>query len=183
MKFQPYFESGFPYGHDQWISHAGTAWATMGLARAAEEDLASQPRASAADPFVGTYVFNAAKSTMSGAPATAEMVLTISDEGDHLVVIPSGRTVDGAPLTGRLIVPKAGGTVLPPQGMVDYDSTVITRPNARTIQVVRMRQGKELTRILLEVSPDGRTLTRAIRATSPQGHPIEGLSVLERRQP
>ena len=28
---QPYFESGFPYGTDQWISAAGTAWATMAL--------------------------------------------------------------------------------------------------------------------------------------------------------
>jgi ankyrin repeat protein/mono/diheme cytochrome c family protein len=28
---QPYFESGFPYGHDQWISAAGTAWASMAL--------------------------------------------------------------------------------------------------------------------------------------------------------
>jgi hypothetical protein len=36
-KFQPYFESGFPYGHDQWISAAATAWAAMGLARAIEE--------------------------------------------------------------------------------------------------------------------------------------------------
>ena len=32
MKIQPYFESGFPYGHDQWISQAATAWATIGLA-------------------------------------------------------------------------------------------------------------------------------------------------------
>jgi hypothetical protein len=30
-KFQPYFESGFPYGGDQWISSAGTAYATMAL--------------------------------------------------------------------------------------------------------------------------------------------------------
>ena len=30
-KFQPYFESGFPYGGDQWISNAGTAWAVAGL--------------------------------------------------------------------------------------------------------------------------------------------------------
>jgi ankyrin repeat protein len=34
--FQPYFESGFPYGHDQWISAAGTAWASMALAMAHE---------------------------------------------------------------------------------------------------------------------------------------------------
>lgn len=34
--FQPYFESGFPYGHDQWISTAGTAWASMALAAVTE---------------------------------------------------------------------------------------------------------------------------------------------------
>jgi ankyrin repeat protein len=28
---QPYFESGFPYGYDQWISAAGTSWATIAL--------------------------------------------------------------------------------------------------------------------------------------------------------
>ena len=33
-KFQPYFESGFPHGHDQWISAAATAYAVMALAPA-----------------------------------------------------------------------------------------------------------------------------------------------------
>ena len=31
-KFQPYFESGFPYEHDQWISSMATGWATAALA-------------------------------------------------------------------------------------------------------------------------------------------------------
>ena len=31
-KFQPYFESGFPHGGDQWISSMGTAWAVAGPA-------------------------------------------------------------------------------------------------------------------------------------------------------
>lgn len=30
-KVQPYFQSGFPYDHDQWISMAGTQWATIAL--------------------------------------------------------------------------------------------------------------------------------------------------------
>jgi ankyrin repeat protein len=34
--FQPYFESGFPHGHDQWISMAATAWSAMALMPAAE---------------------------------------------------------------------------------------------------------------------------------------------------
>jgi hypothetical protein len=33
---QPYFESGFPYGHDQWISAAGTSWAVMALSMTVE---------------------------------------------------------------------------------------------------------------------------------------------------
>jgi len=33
-KFQPYFETSFPYGHDQWISSAATGWATIALSYA-----------------------------------------------------------------------------------------------------------------------------------------------------
>jgi ankyrin repeat protein len=34
MTFQPYFESGFPHGYDQWISTAGSSWAVMALSLA-----------------------------------------------------------------------------------------------------------------------------------------------------
>jgi len=36
-KFQPYFESGFPYGPDQWISSMATGWATAAVASALPE--------------------------------------------------------------------------------------------------------------------------------------------------
>lgn len=44
--FQPYFESGFPHRYDQWISTAGTSWATMALALSAKASV--QPAQSAA---------------------------------------------------------------------------------------------------------------------------------------
>jgi squalene cyclase len=34
VKIQPFFESGFPYGGDQWISAAATNWAVMALTAA-----------------------------------------------------------------------------------------------------------------------------------------------------
>jgi squalene cyclase len=37
-KLQPYFQSGFPYGDDQWIAAAATARAIMALAPAAALD-------------------------------------------------------------------------------------------------------------------------------------------------
>ena len=39
---QPYFESGFPYGHDQWISASGTSWASMALSLAVEPERLSR---------------------------------------------------------------------------------------------------------------------------------------------
>lgn len=41
-KFQPYFEGGFPYGHDQWISQMATGWASVALALAAPETQAAR---------------------------------------------------------------------------------------------------------------------------------------------
>ena len=38
--FQPYFQSGFPFEHDQWISAAATAWAAEALARSIESSVA-----------------------------------------------------------------------------------------------------------------------------------------------
>ena len=41
LPVQPYFDSEFPHGRDQFISDAATNWATMALARAAKEQRAS----------------------------------------------------------------------------------------------------------------------------------------------
>ncbi|MBI4903193.1 MAG: ankyrin repeat domain-containing protein [Acidobacteria bacterium] len=40
LPFQPYFDAGFPYAHDQWISSAGTSWAIMALASMEAKGLA-----------------------------------------------------------------------------------------------------------------------------------------------
>jgi ankyrin repeat protein len=37
-KFQPYFQSGFPYDHDQWISSSATSWAVRALIPAIENE-------------------------------------------------------------------------------------------------------------------------------------------------
>jgi ankyrin repeat protein len=37
-KFQPYFQSGFPHDHDQWISATATGWAAMALSAAIEPE-------------------------------------------------------------------------------------------------------------------------------------------------
>jgi hypothetical protein len=36
LPVQPYFESGYPYHHDQWVSAAGSSWAAMALSLTVE---------------------------------------------------------------------------------------------------------------------------------------------------
>jgi ankyrin repeat protein len=48
LAIQPYFDNGFPHGIDQWISAAGTAWATMALTLASQAPPADSTSVAAA---------------------------------------------------------------------------------------------------------------------------------------
>jgi hypothetical protein len=136
----------------------------------------------AADPFVGTYRLNAARSATTGGQMPAELTLTISEEGANLLVATSGKTAAGAPITADvLILPTTGGTVKAPAGERNFDSTVVKRTNANTIDMVAMQKGKERTRVKLALSRDGKTLTRSFTSRNAQGRPVMGTSVLERQ--
>lgn len=53
-KFQPYFQSGFPYEHDQWISTMATGWAATALAREIGEPPATVARSATLAPRSGS---------------------------------------------------------------------------------------------------------------------------------
>jgi hypothetical protein len=137
--------------------------------------------ASAADPFVGTYKLNVAKSATSGGQLPPDLTLTISEEGTNLLIATSGKSADGSPISADvLVVPKSGGTIKAPAGERNYDSTVVSRTNPNTIDLVALQKGKERTRVKFALSRDGRTLTRSFTSTNAQGRPMKGTSVLER---
>ena len=134
----------------------------------------------AADPFVGTFKLNAAKSATSGGQLPPEMTLTITEQGSNLLIATSAKAADGSVIPSDVLtVPKAGGTVAAPQG-ASYDSTKISRRDPNTIDVVAMQNGKERTKVKFALSKDGKTLTRSFTSTNAQGKPVNGTSVLER---
>ena len=133
----------------------------------------------AADPFVGTYRFNAAKSTMVGDQATAELVLTIEEDDENLTLKSDGRRVDGVRINDVITVPKSGG-VAKLLGTATVDSLTMVRENATTMEWTGVRQGQVGNRIRYSLSPDGRTLTRTTERAGPQGT-SRAVSVLERQ--
>ena len=110
-----------------------------------------------------------------------ELTLSISEDQGNLLIATSGKTAAGSPISADvLIVPKAGGTVKAPEGERNYDSTVVTRRDANTIDLLASHKGRERTRVKLVLSRDGKTLTRSFTSTNVQGRPVTGTSVLER---
>ena len=137
---------------------------------------------SAADPFVGTYKLNPAKSATTGGQMPPELTLNIAEEGSNLLITTSGKTATGSPISADvLVLPKAGGTVQAPTGERNYDSTVVSRRDANTIDMTALQKGKERTRVKLSLSRDGKTLTRSFTSTNAQGNPVTGTAVLERK--
>src|SRR5262245_63001574 len=82
--------------------------------------------AAAADPFVGKYKLNTAKSATTGGQTPPEMTLTISEAGGNLLISSAAKAADGSPIPSDVLtVPKAGGTVPAPKG-ASYDSTRVS---------------------------------------------------------
>jgi len=137
--------------------------------------------ASAADPFVGKYKLNAAKSSTTGGQMPAELTLMISEDGSNLLIATSGKTATGSAIEADvLVLPKAGGTIKAAADQKNYDSTVVSRKDPNTIEMLASLKGKERTRVKLSLSRDGKTLTRSFTSTNAQGRPVTGTSVLER---
>ena len=104
---------------------------------------------------------------MVGVPATAALILTISEDGDNLTITSAGTRVDGVPINDVIVVAKAGGPAKV-TGSGAYDSLGMTRPDSRTLEWTASRQGQVGARLRYSLSPDGGTLPGPSRASAPK---------------
>ena len=131
----------------------------------------------AADPFVGTYRLNAAKSGVTGRVPNAEQTLVISEDRGNLVITTSGTRTDGSSFTGKVALPMKGGTARRVEGDQQYDAGIATRTTPNAIEIVT----NAAQRITYALSADGKVLTWTVEGTNPQGQQVKALSVFERQ--
>lgn len=73
--FQPYFESKFPFGRDQWISAPATAWAVMALVPAIEPDDVARLRTErSGQTDASASAANTTKGSASGSKASKSKI-------------------------------------------------------------------------------------------------------------
>ncbi len=130
----------------------------------------------AADPEVGTWKVNLAKSKFPPGPAAATKVETnvIREVGDQIENITTGTRVDGSSISEKYIVYKKGGIVKYQQGGPgEGKSIVFTKIDAYVACFTTLQNGKQIEVGHYVISKDGKTMQGTIRGTDASGKPYE----------
>ncbi len=141
----------------------------------------------AADPLIGTWKLNVAKSKFSPAflalnneVAPKEATLVIKDlSADEVEITETGTRTDGSAISQRFTQPKQGGVATSglPEGII-FVHTIVS-PNNRVGAI--LQNGKQTQVIQWVVSEDGKTLTSTRTAKDAQGKSLSLLAIYEKQ--
>jgi hypothetical protein len=126
----------------------------------------------AADPFVGTWKMDPAKTKYKEGTAPKEQTVVISGAGDDLNVKVSGTTADGKPISLSYTVPAKGGqgkTVESPY----YDAVDGKRHGTNEREVMYKKGGKTVFTTHSKVSKDGNSMTTTAKGMSSSGQKVD----------
>jgi hypothetical protein len=133
----------------------------------------------AADPFVGTWKLDPAKSKYTAGSAPKDVTIVIEEQGDTYQVAATGTYADGSPISVKYTIPKAGGTGTVQEG--PFDAVTSKRVSARVRENTYTKNGKETVSRRVVVSRDGKTLTTTVKGTGPQGTPLAGTDIFNKQ--
>jgi hypothetical protein len=138
-----------------------------------------------ADPFVGTWKLNIAKSKLAGPlPLPKELTLTIEVAGGQATVTTKGTTVDGSPISAKDTFPRTGGPVQhleggPPPGI--SSTFAKTKADSGTADLTDTKDGKVIQTTHVVVSADGKSFRLIVKGTDPQGKKYESVEAWDKQ--
>ena len=134
----------------------------------------------AADPVVGTWKLNLAKSTFSPGPAPKSQTRTYAESPQGMTLTVKTIAVDGTQSTTTLTF-KEDGKPYPASGNPDFDKVSVTRVDPLTVHSTQTKAGATVGAAVRKVSQDGKTLTFAQKGTHAAGGKYDNISVYDRQ--
>jgi hypothetical protein len=136
----------------------------------------------AADPGVGTWKLNTAKSHYPpGQPTPKELVNVVQQHGNDVEVNMKGQGADGMPISVRYTFPMDGGTAKFSEGAPAAGVTLVISElkgnNSREFRT--MREGKEVQ--LSRVVVTKQAMTQTTKGVDAQGKPFEAVMTLDKQ--
>lgn len=132
----------------------------------------------AADPFVGTWKLNSAKTKYITGTAPKEQIVTFSEEGSDLHVVVKGTSSEGQTISSHFTVPTAGGT-----GKIiesPYEGVSAKSVNVNERDTSFSKGGKVVYTANAKRSADGKTMTVAVKGTNALGQTVAGTAFYDK---
>jgi hypothetical protein len=133
----------------------------------------------AADPFVGTWIMNPAKSKFKTGAPPKEQTVTVAESGGDLDIAVKGTAADGTPISIHYTIPSGGGS-----GKVieasSYDAISGKRENANERETTYSKDGKALYTTHAKLAKNGKVLTVHSKGTNPAGQMVDGSITYDR---
>ena len=133
-----------------------------------------------ADPVLGTWKLNLAKSTFGGIPAYKSQIRTYSQSAGGITLKMTTVSADGKEATTRTTY-KLNGKDYPSMGNPDFDSVSGLRIDADTVEFTLKKGGKPVGKIRRAVSEDRQTLTINFVVRNADGIQTTALTVFDRQ--
>ncbi len=135
--------------------------------------------AQAADPLIGTWTLNAAKSKFSG-PAPKSMTRTYAAQGDKIVMNVKIIGADGKEISQSSTYTQDGKDS-PFVGSSAWDTLAVTKTGANSAKFVQKKDGKVVGNGTRTVSADGKTLTLVQHGAGADAAKVLDTIVLDRQ--
>jgi hypothetical protein len=133
-----------------------------------------------ADPAIGTWKLNVAKSKYVPGPMPKSNVITIAAAGSGYHVTAKGEDAAGKPTSIDYTV-TSDGKDSPVKGAPAYDTTSLKRIDANTTEQIRKKEGKSVQTATRKISADGKTMTVTTRGKDEAGRTLNTVAVYDRQ--
>ena len=134
----------------------------------------------AADPVMGTWKLNVAKSTYSPGPAPKHLTVRLEPAGDGEKVTADGMGGNDQPIHVEYTA-KYDRKDYPITGSPMADTVSMKRIDTTTAERTDKKDGKVVQTLTRKLSSDGKMLTVTVKGTNPQGQPINNVAVFEKQ--
>ena len=136
--------------------------------------------AQTADPLVGTWELNIAKSKYSPGPAPKSQTRTYVVAGQDIKATSKGVDADGKPTSAEWTV-NYDGKDRPATGFADLDALSLKRIDAFTVEFTQKKAGKVVATGTRVISKDGKVMTITTKGTNATGQAFNDVQVFEKR--
>lgn len=135
----------------------------------------------AADPIVGTWKLDPARSKCKTGAVNKDLTLVITESGGDLDSDATGTTADGNAYSNHFTAPAKGGTGKIVSSPSPYDGVSARRSSATRRVTTFSKGGKVVYTVTTTISGDGKTLTAAAKGTNAAGKQVDCTNVMDKQ--